>query len=139
MRLGVSPTASIPTGVFSQSFGGFISLRWSPELGGLSRSPVVPPGLSARECGTSWSSSCCLACPGPPVPPSCPSLPLLLAWMNVSSLTPWLSNFHTIQFSVSSDWFLFLNLLVSLLCLCVRRHSISTYTSILARSQAIFS
>ena len=31
--------------------------------------------------------------------------------MNVSSLTLWLSDFHTVQFSVSSGWFLFLNLL----------------------------
>ena len=52
--------------------------------------------------------------------------------MNVSSLTPWLSDFHTVQFSVSSGCFLFLN------C-CppfgyARRHSVSTCTSILARS-----
>ena len=26
----------------------------------------------------------------------CPSLPLLLVWMNVSSTTPWLSDFHTV-------------------------------------------
>ena len=36
--------------------------------------------------------------------PGCPSLPLLPVWMNVSSLTPWLSDFRTVQFSVSSDW-----------------------------------
>ena len=29
-------------------------------------------------------------------PSSCVSLPLLPAWMNVSSLTPWLSDFHTV-------------------------------------------
>ena len=28
----------------------------------------------------------------------CPSPPLLLVWMNVSSLSPWLSDFHTVQF-----------------------------------------
>ena len=43
--------------------------------------------------------------------PSCPSPPLLLVWMNVSSLTAWLLDFHTVQFSVSSGCFLFLNLL----------------------------
>ena len=49
--------------------------------------------------------------------PSCPSLPLLLVWMNVSSLTPWLSDFHTVRFSASSC-FLLLNLLLSLFWLC---------------------
>ena len=39
--------------------------------------------------------------------PGCLSLPLLLVWMNVSSLTPWLSDFHTVQFSVNSGWFCF--------------------------------
>ena len=43
--------------------------------------------------------------------PGCPSPPLLPVWMNVSSLTPWLSDFHTIWFSVSSGCFLFLNFL----------------------------
>ena len=33
--------------------------------------------------------------------------------MNVSSLTPWLSDFHTVWFSGSSGGFLFLNLLLS--------------------------
>ena len=63
--------------------------------------------------------------------PRCPSLPLLLVCMNVSPLSPWLSDFHTVRFSVSSGCFLFLN------CCpfgCARRHSVSTYTSILARS-----
>ena len=31
-------------------------------------------------------------------PPRCPSPPLLPVWMNVSSLTPWWSDFHTVQF-----------------------------------------
>ena len=44
----------------------------------------------------------------------CLSPPLLLVWMNVSSLTPWLSVFHTVQFSVSSGVFLFFNLLLSI-------------------------
>ena len=51
-------------------------------------------------------------------PPGCQSLPLLPVWMNVSSLTPWLSDFHTIQFSVGSCWFLYLNLLLSFLWFC---------------------
>ena len=32
----------------------------------------------------------------PLCPAGCPSPPLLLVWMNVSSLTPWLSDFHTV-------------------------------------------
>ena len=55
------------------------------------------------------SSSCCLA--RSPLHPGCLSPPLLLLWMNVSSLTPWLLDFHTVQFFGSSDCFLFLNLL----------------------------
>ena len=67
-----------------------------------------------------------------PLCPSCPSLPLLLVWMNVSSLSPWLLDFHTVHFSVSSGCFLFLNCCPSFGC--VRRHSVSTYTSILTGS-----
>ena len=51
-------------------------------------------------------------------PPGCPSPPLLLVWMNVSSLTPWLSDFHTVLFSISSGCFLFLNMLLSFFWLC---------------------
>ena len=47
-----------------------------------------------------------------------PSLPLLPVWMNVSSLTLWLLDFHTVQFSVSPGCFLFLNLLLSFFWLC---------------------
>ena len=38
--------------------------------------------------------------------------------MNISSLTPWLLDFHTVQFSGSPGGFLFLNLLLSFLWLC---------------------
>ena len=101
VRLGVSPAASAPTGVFSQRLWGFISRYWSPGLHSLSRSPIVPPSLSARECGTTQSASCHSSLP------SCPSPPLLPVWMNVSSLTSWLSDFHTVQFSISSGCFCF--------------------------------
>ena len=67
-------------------------------------------------------------------PPSCPSPPLLKVWMNVSFLSPWLLDFHTLRFSVSSGCFLFLNCCPSFGC--VRRHSVSTYTSILSGSPA---
>ena len=66
-------------------------------------------------------------------PSGCPSPPLLLVWMNVSSLSPWLSDFHTVRFSVSSGCFLFLNCCCPSFG-CARRDSVSTYSSILARS-----
>ena len=100
VRLGVSPAASTPTGVFSLRFWGFISPLWSPGLHGLSCSPVVPPGLSALLCGTAQSANCLLA--KSPLCLGCLSPLLLPVWMNVSSLTPWLSDFHAVQFSVSS-------------------------------------
>ena len=74
VRLGVSPAAtSTPTGVFNQRFEALCPERWSPGLRGLLRSPVVPPGLSMRECGVAGSvshhlvgsASCCPACPVP--------------------------------------------------------------------------
>ena len=40
-----------------------------------------------------------------PLHPDCPSLPLLPIWMNVSSLIPWLSDFHTVRFCGSSGYF----------------------------------
>ena len=88
------------------------------------------------------------ASPGPPAaiflaPSSSHNLavsPLCLAarlhpsyWLDVSSLTPWLSDLHTVRFSVSSGCFLFLNCHCPSFG-CARRHSVSTYASILAGS-----
>ena len=61
VRLRVFPTTETPTGFYCQKSWGFISLRWNPGFWGLSLSPVVPPGLSARRCGTTWSTSHCVA------------------------------------------------------------------------------
>ena len=47
--------------------------------------------------------------------PCCPSSPLLQVWMNVSSLTPWLLDFHTVQFSGSSGYFFVFKFVVVLL------------------------
>ena len=91
----------------------------------------------AGSSSCSLLASCRLACPTPqsaallglpatilpalvlqPLPchesslPNCPSPPLLLVWMNVSSLTPWLLDSHTVRFSVS---FLFCFVFKSLL------------------------
>ena len=65
-----------------------------------------------------------LACPSPLaaalplVLSSFLSPPLLLVWMNISCLTFWLSDFHTIQFYVSSGCFLLLNLMLPFFWLC---------------------
>ena len=155
VRLGVSPTAaSTPTGVFNQWFEALFPCA---GLGGLSRSPVVPPRLSTLECGTTCSTNslarsinCCFAgqlqpCPPwsascqltmSPLCPSCPSLPLPLVWMNVSSLSPWLLDFHTVRFFVHSSCFLFLNCCCPSFG-CARRYSVSTYTSIFAGTKGV--
>ena len=130
VRLGVSPAASPPPpGVFTQRVEALFSLQ--PWVVGLSCSPVVPLGLSAHECGTAWSSSCCLA-----ESPLCPATvsALLLVWVSVSSLTlvvgfPYSSIFW--QF-----WLLFLNCCCPS-CGCARRHRVSAYASILAGSEGM--
>ena len=63
--------------------------------------------------------------------PGCPSPPLLPVWMVVSSLSLWLSDFHTVRFSVSSACFLCLNCCCPSFG-CAKRHSVSDYGSILA-------
>ena len=115
VMLGVSPDISTPAGVFSQRLWDFIS----PALEPCVASSVLLPSCSSQFiCRRMWD---CLVRQLPPrrksSPPGCLSLPLLLVWVNASSLTPWLSDFHTVQFSVSSC-FLFLNLLLSFFQLC---------------------
>ena len=109
---------------FQSEVWGFISPCWNPGLRSLSQSPVVPPSLSPHKCGTIHSNSCCLAQSSTghltmsPHHPSCLSPPLLPVWKNVSSLTPWLSDFHTVRFYVISGCFLFLNLLLPFFWVC---------------------
>ena len=99
---------------FQSKVWGFISLHWNPGLCGLSHSRVVSHGFI---CTRMWDHplfshrlAMSLLCPA-----ACLLLPV---WMNVSSLTPLLSDFHTVQFSVSSGCFLFLNLLLTFSWLC---------------------
>ena len=100
---------------------------------GLLSSLTVRPSLSMCECGAAGSVSGWTACPprlshtppvsgshcskASPLRPGCPSLPVLPVWMNVYFLSLWLSDFLAVRFSVSSG--------------CAKRHSVSTYTSIL--------
>ena len=83
VRLGVSPTAATPTGVFNQRFEALFSSTGTLDHGSVWL-PVVPFCLSACECGTAGSTSHRLAGSAS----CCPSPPFLLVWMNVSSLTP---------------------------------------------------
>ena len=119
VRLGISPTAApTPTSVFSQRFEALFP--WAGTLGCevclalqlflpvYLHLNVGPPSTPADFWPTPVSSRHLAT---GPLHPGCLSPPLLPVWMTVSSLTPWLSDFHTVQFSVSSGYFLFLNLL----------------------------
>ena len=150
---------STPTGVFNQRFEALF-----PRAGSLgcvvcfAPPPFLPVylcvnvGPQAPPATTLWGLPAA-AWPAPlhnppprwvcqPLPccefslPRCPSPPLLLVWMSVSSLSPWLSDFHTVRFSVSSGCFLFLNSCCPSFG-CARRHSVSTYASILAEASLL--
>ena len=124
VRLGVSPAAtSTPTGVFNQWFEALFPRAGTlgctvchlvhqllPCLPAAALPTVLhisPPGWVRQPLPCRSSS-----------PPGCLPPPLLLVWVSVSSLTPWLSDFHTVWFSGSSGYFLFLNLLLSFFWLC---------------------
>ena len=99
-----------------------------------------PPPLGSASCSLACRVPRSAASLGPPaaalprvLSPSCPSPPLLQVWMNVSSLSSWLLDFHTVQFSGSSACFLFLNCCCPSFG-CARSHSVSTYASIFAVS-----
>ena len=115
VKLEVSPAATSPPQIFSVR-----GLRlYFPALG-----PWVVWSVSLPSCSSwfictwMWDHSVHQLLPGCKSSlSSCPTPPLLPVWMNVS-LTPWLSDFHTVRFSVGSGWFLFLNLLLSFFWLC---------------------
>ena len=121
VSLGVShAAASTSMGVFNQRFEAlfpgtgvlgcavcFTPLPFHPVY---LCANVGPQGLSATTLwdllAAAWparstirhlpgSASCHFA--GSPLRPGCPSPPLLPVWMNVSSLSPWLSDFHTVD------------------------------------------
>ena len=134
-----------PPQVFSVSGLRLTSRCWNSGLCGLS--PCPPAAVSLASCSFAHptpQSATLLHNPPPwwvcqPLPccesspPGCSSPPLLVIWMNVSSLSPWLSDFHTVRFVVSSGCFLFLNCYCPSFG-CARRHSVSIYASILAGS-----
>ena len=94
--------------------------------------PWVPQSVSLPICSSwfihtqmwdRWSTSHHLAWPSSsschlapsPLHPGCPSPKLLLIQMNVFTLTPWLSDFHTVWFSGSSGYFFVFKFVVVLL------------------------
>ena len=107
VRLGVSPAASsTPRDVFNQRFEALFPYLepWVVQSASLpchssrfiytpmwGRGVCQPPPCGVRQLPPCRESS----------PPSCPSPPLLLVWVNISSLTPWLLDFHAVQFSGS--------------------------------------
>ena len=99
VRLGVSPAASsTPTGVFNQRFEALF-----PQAGTLGCHPVhqlLPHRPDAALPAPLHNLPPRWVCQPPPCResslPVCPSLPLLQVWANVSSLSPWLSDFHTV-------------------------------------------
>ena len=124
MRLAVSLTAETPQVFIAWSFEVISSWHWNPGLHCLSHSPGLllvylhenvgsPSPLATAS--PSWSTSFHLASI---LSALTAHLLLLPVWMNVPSLTPWLSNFHTLQFSGSSGCSMFLNWLLSFFWLC---------------------
>ena len=90
-----------------------------PWTGSLDCAVYLLPSCSSQFiCRRMWDHP---VCQPPPYCesslPGCPSPPFLQVWMN-ASLTRWLSDFPSVQFSVSSGCFLFLNLLLSFFWLC---------------------
>ena len=130
MTLGVFPAAtSTPTGVCSQRFEALF-----PRAGALGcevcfslplflpvylRTNVGPPSLPAATLPRVLSTQ---------LPVSAPPTGLGECFF----FNSWLLGFHTVLFSGSSSCFPFLNCCPSFDC--VRRHSVSTYASILAGS-----
>ncbi|KAF6104411.1 hypothetical protein HJG60_011347 [Phyllostomus discolor] len=113
-RLGVSPVASSLTGVFNQRSGAlFPRARTLGCVVYLTPQLFLPVYLHSDVGLLAPRGTCYLAessLPGHPSPR------LLPVWRNVSSFTPWLWYFPTVQFSVSSGYFLFLNLSSFWLC-----------------------
>ena len=115
IRLGVSPTAaSTPTGVFNQWCEALFPHAGTLDCAVCHLVHQLLPCWPAAALPTLLHNllPCWVQQPAPcreSSLPGCQSLPLLLVWMNVSSLSPWLSDFHTVQFSVSSGCFSFLN------------------------------
>ena len=123
--MGLSNLYSCDTGSFSCCCNPhrFFSVRGFEAL--FSRTGALVVGsVSLPSCSSQfihmqmWDRPLCQLAGPPATTWSQSSPPLLPVWMNVSSLTPWLLDFHTVRFSGNSGYFVFLNLLLSFLWLC---------------------
>ena len=146
-----------PLSVFNQWFEALFPHAGALGLCGLFHSPAVPLSFSMCECGVPGSTSRCLvgsaSCSLPrPAPqsatllgPPAVTLPRVLSAQLPISTPPTgldgcfffislVVGLHTVRFSVSSGCFLFLNCCCPSF-VCAWRHSVSTYASILAKSQ----
>ena len=120
LKIQVSSATPIPTGFYSQKLWGFIYLALKPwavwsGLGLVLLAPKVSlltfihhTGMWDRLClfqhNCSLSASQGVSSPLHPVPVSPLPLPI---WRVVASLNPWLSDFHIVRFSDSSECYLF--------------------------------
>ena len=93
-----------------------------PWVACLSRSPVVPPCLSAQDCGTATPPAATLPRVLSTWQPSPPFLPVQV---NVSSLSPWLLDFHSVFWQF---WLFFVFKLVVVLLLVVPGGSVCVPT-----------
>ena len=101
VRLGVSPSAaSTPTGVCSQWFEALFPCAGALGCQAVTRSTSCCLTGQLQLCPPAPQSATSLGLPAMALLlsslPGCPSPPLLPVWMNVSSLSPWLSDFHTV-------------------------------------------
>ena len=123
-NLAVSSATPTPTGFYSQKLWGSIFLVLEPwavqaGLGQGSLAPKVSLSnfIPTRECAITHFTALLplhtISCLLISLPISV-TLPLLPVWVNVVSLNPWLSNFHTAWFSDSSGCYLFWDIVVIL-------------------------
>ena len=142
VRLGVSPTAaSTPTGVFNQWFEalfshagtlGCVVCSWVYQL--LPHQPAAALPTPLHNLSPPWVHQ-----PPPCLEsslPSCPSLLLLRVWMNVSSLSTWSLDFHTVLFC---QFWLFFVFKLSFFWLCKEAHCVYLRLHLGQKSCELFS
>ena len=117
-----SPCHLNPHRCFQLVVWGFIFPSWNSGLWGLSPvDQLLPCWPAAGLCTVFHNPPPCWVHQLPPCcetsPSGCPSPPLLLVWINVSSLSPWLSDFHNSSI-LYQFWLFFVFKLLSFFWLC---------------------
>ena len=114
-----------PTGVHRQRLGGFIFLVLEPcvaqsllgwDFSVLSVTPSFYLYFNVGSSGLPATTLPRVLCT------NCPSSPLLLIWMNVYSLTPWLLDFHSSIFWQFWLFFIFRLVILLLEVKCIYLH-----------------